>query len=394
MTKPDDAEISLALREAGASYLGPEGASYLKRRLSFGSCFDSEHERFNLGALRNLQFGYAERKALSLGEVPMSGDVIAEHQRAYRRGVTSWLPTGAIPTDASERVRLFDERRAFVVGLPLGGLQEVPDLKDNDLLGVGLASYPTLRRAAQELVRATYRAAPRDWSKVGEAELAALDSYPKLERMAIPGAAELMAPLGWVPGTGPSEAAEETFRKLTSDWEAFENVVPEVEEEDVAGWRTLRDAWRAGKLQPTELGEALVVEVARAQRIRSELVRTEVAQAASVSLKELEGEGKAIAEKKAPVGFRAWLASIGTAEMVVAAGAMVASAVALFGPAQRPIPEGESLTAGRVPLLPPRYKALPEPEKEEEPEEQREEPEKDGEGPQSTQRDAKARIRI
>jgi len=395
MAKIDSTEVASALREAGASYLGPEAASYLKRRLVLGSPCDPDRGRYNVGALRNLRFGYAERKSLSIGEA-MTGDVIDEHRRAYRRGLTSWIPAAAIPSSADERVRLFEERRATVASLPLGGLPGAGpiDLSDDDLLGVGLASYPSLRRAAQELVRAAYRAAPRDWSKVGEAELRALDTYPTLRRVAIPAAAELLAPLGWVPGSGPSEAAEETFRKLTSDWEAFESVVPEVGEEDVAAWRAVREAWKRGTLQPTEMGEALVAEIERARRIRASLVPKAIAEAASTALAALAGaEAKALAEASAPepTGFRAWLSKLGTREMVVAGGVLAAVAVALFGPAQ-PRPEGgeeeeAKRLGGRRPLLPLRYKPEPEPEAKPEPEAENH---RGTEGPRSEEPEAEA----
>ena len=186
MGKVEDPEIAKALLGAMAAYLSPEGGALLKRRLDVGSCRDVERGRYNVGALKNLRFGYAERKSLSIGEV-LSGDAVAEHQRGYRRCETSWLPPGAIPGDPADRIRLYEERHAFVA--EQRGLGAAVDLSDDDLLGVGLASFATLEGAADELVRHVFRAAPRDWSVVEARELRALDRYPELARVQNPGGA-------------------------------------------------------------------------------------------------------------------------------------------------------------------------------------------------------------
>ncbi len=337
MGKVEDPEIAKALLGAMAAYLSPEGGALLKRRLDVGSCRDVERGRYNVGALKNLRFGYAERKSLSIGEV-LSGDAVAEHQRGYRRCETSWLPPGAIPGDPADRIRLYEERHAFVA--EQRGLGAAVDLSDDDLLGVGLASFATLEGAADELVRHVFRAAPRDWSVVEARELRALDRYPELARVQIPAAPELTAPLGWVPGLGPSEAAEETFRKLSSDWDGFGVVVPAVGAADADAWQSFGDAWRRRTLPPGDVGDRLVSEVKRARRIRAGLVRGDVAEAASPAFAEL-GRAEEVVEVEGEVevveegGIRGFLAKVASPQVFVAGGFLAAMAASLFAPPSR-----------------------------------------------------------
>ena len=67
----------------------------------------------------------------------------------------------------------------------LGAIYPPPDgfagAGGDDLIGVGLASFQTPTVAARELVRVAFRAAPRDWGQVGDAECKALDAYPNLD---------------------------------------------------------------------------------------------------------------------------------------------------------------------------------------------------------------------
>lgn len=146
----------------------------------------------------------------------------------------------------------FVEDRSF----NLGGLRDV----DGPVAArkrEGLASFATLDDAAHALVQVAYRAAPRRWAEVGDAEMAALDAYP-------------------------TRAPRETFRKLMADWEAFdrmrvgEAVLPAARADSVA-WREARDAFLTRGL-PSDAGhtaraadEALKREVLRARAVRREL---------------------------------------------------------------------------------------------------------------------------
>ena len=352
MAKIDAAAVTQALREAGASYLSPSGATYLRRRLAMGACLDAERERYNLGALRDLSFGHAERHRISAGEAVMAGEVTAEHQRAYRRGATSWVPFGALPSDSAERVRLFEERRTYAAKLAREAEEHddpdmrLVDLDEDDVLGVGLASYPSLGRAAQELVRIAFRAAPRDWSEVEENELRALDTYPTLTSVAIPAATELQAPLGWIPGVGPSEAATETFLKLTADWEGFEAAANAsiIAAEDMAGWRQTREAWRTGKLLPGELGEALTGEVARAHRVRRMLAGHEVEAEEGAAAHD---GGEESAEDTGGLG--GFLKQFGIGEKLMTGGLLVAATVAMLFSSEKKDPEVPAPSMTRFP---------------------------------------------
>ena len=48
------------------------------------------------------------------GSAYLSDEEVADHQEAYRAGRTSWLLSGAIPTDSADRVRLYYERRGLM----------------------------------------------------------------------------------------------------------------------------------------------------------------------------------------------------------------------------------------------------------------------------------------
>jgi hypothetical protein len=348
MTRVEDPEVAKALLGAHAAHLSPEGAAMLKRRLDMGSCLDRQQRRFNLGALKNLRFGYGERNSLSIGEGSLPGDVIAEHQKNFRRGIVSWVPPGAIPNDSSERVRLYEERRAYAVEQreKLGAGPDPLNPTDDDLLGVGLASFPTLELAADELMRFIFRAAPRDWSGVSAAELRVLDRYPDLARMPIPTAPELTAPLGWVPGAGPSPAAEEMFRKLSADWEGFGSIVPAVGAADVEAWQSFSEAWRKSKLLPTELGERLLGEARRAQRIRGARVHPQIAEEASPVFGEL-GEA-ASEEPEEEGGIRGFFAKVVSPQMVTAGVFLTGLAATLFSSSSSTRSESEA------PRLPPK----------------------------------------
>jgi hypothetical protein len=350
VAKVEDPEIAGALIAEDAAHLSREGGALLKRRLEMGSCRDAERGRYNVGALRNLRFGHVERKSLSIGEGGMPGEVIAEHQKAYRRGATSWLPPGAIPGDPAERVRLYEERRAYALeqvgrAAQVGDVDRGPaadvgaavDLSDDDLLGVGLASFPTLAKAAREIVRHVYRAAPRNWQGVEAGELRALDRYPDLVRVPIPAAPELTAPLGWVPGVGPSEAAEETFRKLAADWDGFSVAVPAVGAAEADAWRSFSEAWGKRTLLPGDVGDRLLAEVRRAQRVRAGLVRADVAEAASPAFSEV-GRAEAEPEVEEGDGFRRFVSNFTSSRVLMAGGFVAALVASVLAP---PRPMGE-----------------------------------------------------
>jgi hypothetical protein len=324
VTKETDPEVTSALLGAMAAYLSPEGGAMLRRRLELGSCLDHDRGRYNVGALPNLGFGYGERKSLSAGK--LAWEEVTARRTAYRQGATSWLPPGAIPDDLAERVRLYEERRGRVAAVGEAG--DDADDGDDDLLGVGLASYATLEQAADEAVRHVYRAAPRDWHAVEAAELAALDHYPELVRVQVPGAPELTAPLGWAPGVGPSAGAEETHRKLVADWEGFRVAHPEVGAADVAGWQAFSDAWRRRAILPGELGDRLRAEVRRARRIRAGLVRPEVAEASpgpeGVDPGDADDPGVTPSEAPGPRGL--------VARVIVAGSFIAAMAAAILAP--------------------------------------------------------------
>lgn len=143
----------------------------------------------------------------------------------------------------------------------------------------GLAVFADLDEGARALVATSYRAAPRAWGDVGEAEIRALGRYP-LERLqpalGAVAAAEDAPPIGWWPGFGPSPEAEQTYRALTADWEGFDRagvgqrILPHLRQ-DVIEWREFRDHWKAGDIDSSNINGALMAETARARRIRTEL---------------------------------------------------------------------------------------------------------------------------
>ncbi len=163
------------------------------------------------------------------------------------------------------------------------------------------ATFPDLDSGARALVACAYRAMPRTWGDVGDAELATLGRYPA-DRLARRGIqrhhrrrgwvddATIPAedddtdiqlsgeapPLGWFPGFGPSAEAEQTYRALVADWEAFDRVgvgqriLPHLRQ-DVIEWREFRDHWKAGDIDSSNINGSLMAETARARRIRTEL---------------------------------------------------------------------------------------------------------------------------
>jgi hypothetical protein len=165
-----------------------------------------------------------------------------------------------------------------VAGLDLGGLD-------------GRALFPDVLTAARALVAVSYRAAPRDWGNVGEAELRRLNRYP-IHRLHEQPRVAGQAPLGWSldaagsvlwgPITGrPSVEAEQTQRALTADWESFErlgvgsSILPGLAG-DLRAWRSERDAWRKAEIDASAVGARLLGEVARARHVRDELRASKV----------------------------------------------------------------------------------------------------------------------
>ena len=183
--------------------------------------------------------------------------------------------------------------------------QQPPDQGDDTAEPVGAvavgACFPDLDEGARALVSTSYRAAPRAWGLVGEAELGALGAYP-IARFARANTSQryrsgrgwsdppiqleddetdfqlsaAAPPIGWVPGFGPSTEAEQTFRALSADWEAFDRlgvgqrILPHLRQ-DVIEWREGRDKWKAGNLDSSNINGWLLGETARARRIRTEL---------------------------------------------------------------------------------------------------------------------------
>lgn len=204
--------------------------------------------------------------------------------------------------------------------------------------GQGFARFADVDAASRALVSTSYRAAPRDWSKVDAAELGRLGTYPlspKGEASAGPPAwlpvsgveRTEVGEFKWsylIPGYGPyqvakdvvfgpSDEAKETFRGLVADWEGFDRLkvgdelfgpndplTPKPGEparadgvlrshpnlrEQVVEWRKFRDAWKAGDIPGNELAAQLNVQRGVANTVRKYLAEAAVIDPALVDNK-------------------------------------------------------------------------------------------------------------
>lgn len=143
------------------------------------------------------------------------------------------------------------------------------------------AVFPSIDAAAKALVAVSFRAAPRDWGAASDADLAQLGRYSftvqRQERRVAQLAGQQDRPeLGWWPGFGPSDDAQQTFRALTADWEAFERIgvgtrVLPFLKDDLADWRKFRDEWKNADIDSSEIGGRLLGETIRARRVREYL---------------------------------------------------------------------------------------------------------------------------
>lgn len=143
------------------------------------------------------------------------------------------------------------------------------------------AVFPNIDAAAKALVAVSFRAAPRDWGAASDADLAQLGRYPftaeRQQRRTAELAGQQERPeLGWWPGFGPSDDAQQTFRSLTADWEAFERIgvgttVLPFLKDDLADWRKFRDEWKAGDIASSEIGGRLLAQTIAARRVREYL---------------------------------------------------------------------------------------------------------------------------
>lgn len=143
------------------------------------------------------------------------------------------------------------------------------------------AVFPNIDAAASALVAVSFRAAPRDWGAMTAGDLAQLARYPftaerHQRRVAALAGKEGRAELGWWPGFGPTDEAQQTFRALTADWEAFERIgvgtrVLPFLKDDLADWRKFRDEWKNADIPNTEIGGRLLAQTIAARRVREYL---------------------------------------------------------------------------------------------------------------------------
>lgn len=139
---------------------------------------------------------------------------------------------------------------------------------------IGPARFSTLGEAARALVSSSYRAAPREWGTVLAQELAALGNYP-IQRE------QPSATLGWIPGLGPSDAAEATYKGLVADWATFESLGVGTKillflREDLDQWRKFRQEWEDADIASNEIGGRLIAETVRSGRVRSYLADAKI----------------------------------------------------------------------------------------------------------------------
>jgi hypothetical protein len=278
-----DGEASDAFRRAGFEYLSPDAKGYLRSVLGRGLAGRPDAPaRVPPGGAEGVP---ARPRELPVGLTVLGADVFAG--RTF--GAVEIGPTAA----------WFAGREPPARGVA------APVRIGDDL--------------ARAVVQVAYRAAPRRWAEVGDAEMGSLDAYPARERVPVAAAdaypglgVEELAQLGFgvdddgdllrVPGTGPdagsalgqddvgaapvtsalgedgrpSVAAEETFRMLLADWEGFVRagvggvVLPELGR-DRAAWRRTRDEWLTGRMNVAAVGDALDEEAARARAVRRAL---------------------------------------------------------------------------------------------------------------------------
>ena len=147
--------------------------------------------------------------------------------------------------------------------------------------GEGEAVFPNIDTAAKALVAVSFRAAPRDWGAMSAGDLAQLNRYPftadRHQRRTVELAGQEARPeLGWWPGFGPSDEAQQTFRSLTADWEAFERIgvgtrIAPYLKDDLTDWRKFRDEWKGGDIPSAEIGGRLLAQTIAARRVREYL---------------------------------------------------------------------------------------------------------------------------
>lgn len=269
-----------ALRRAGFDHLSPDGQAYLR------------------GMLQGGVDGVAARSVDPI-RAPLGG---------AERGPGRGTPVDLTALGAG----ILTGHTFGTVGVGLGAVDVVGHASPPR---GGATPTPSVDDLAYAAVQIAYRAAPRRWSEVGDAEAKVLDTYPArgrvpvLAEVAYPGLdAEALGPLGFgvagdgsllalhVPSSGswrdavdgtpitsvlgeggtPSAAAEETFRKLLADWDAFGRVgvggaaLPALAG-DAARWRSTRDGWLTGRMSVLSVGDALDAEVARAIGVRRAL---------------------------------------------------------------------------------------------------------------------------
>lgn len=186
------------------------------------------------------------------------------------------------------------------------------------LQGVEQAIFPDIDSAARALVATAYRAAPRDWGQISNAEMASLGRYPiACDPTPGPTPIEGTAPtLGWWPGFGPSAEAEATFRGLTADWEAFDRLkvgtpgmLPHLAQ-DRTEWLQFRNAWKGADIDSSDIGGRLTAETIRANRIRRELAAAKVVDPSLVGDRQGVDVMRSTDPLKAPADAEEWARKI------------------------------------------------------------------------------------
>lgn len=208
-------DIAEALSKAGVDRLSPPAVAYLGERMG-----RSDLARCNLGGLRRISFGCAR----TIGDVVPGADPDASRWAYYRilDDGAHWIPGFKVAsyndknalkiTDAILRTKLADEppnsvlvyrvwtdgaassdpivvvdnyepgqRPEMARRLGIQGISDGGEPFDPAIIRGTVDEFDTfadLDAAARALVSVAYRAAPRAWGEVGEAELATLGSYP------------------------------------------------------------------------------------------------------------------------------------------------------------------------------------------------------------------------
>lgn len=364
---PTPQDIAIALTKAGCDRLPAPALAYIGGRMG-----RSDLTRLNLGGLRPISYGCAKPAEIGAGE--SEGSRWAYYRvlddgahRLTDFDVATVSPAALKIMDAKVRTKLADEPpnsvlvyRAWTDDISSGDPVVILDnyepgsrpemARRLGIEGAGEPFDPALIRgtvddteefedldaAARALVSVAYRAAPRAWGQVGEAELATLGSYP-IHRAKV-GAAKAVDDLGEsidalktavdglaadigatpspIPGlpsvqdtlaaaqqvlsqvapqatasvdmgprkvypSGISPEMESTMRALVADWEGFDRlgvgtkVLPDLRPA-VEQFRKLRDAWKAGSNDPAVVSQEIDAATKAASQVREALAKAGV----------------------------------------------------------------------------------------------------------------------